>query len=242
MTTLATLGDSFSCGEGVGIRTPLRDTWGALLATALDARLVPLAAAGARVRDVRANQLARAEQASPAVVTMLVGLNDALRSGFCPDAVRLDLHHVVRRLRGRGASVVLCRLHDPTALLPLPDFVGRAVRGRVAHINTVVDELAGPGVVVLDLARLPALTSRQAWAVDRLHPSRAGQYVLATAAASALRESGLTVRPIRSPHVEQPVGAAAEVQWFVRHAMPWLAGHTRQVVVPIAGSVLGLVR
>ncbi|MDX6217238.1 MAG: hypothetical protein QOG99_2822, partial [Frankiales bacterium] len=35
MSGLLALGDSFTCGEGVGVRVPLASTWAGVLATAL---------------------------------------------------------------------------------------------------------------------------------------------------------------------------------------------------------------
>ena len=58
MTVVVALGDSLTCGEGVGVRVRPEDTWVALLARALPAgRLVRLAVPGARVADVRCGQL-----------------------------------------------------------------------------------------------------------------------------------------------------------------------------------------
>lgn len=55
------LGDSFSCGEGVGLDIRPVQTWTALLCQALPgSRLANLSTAGARVRDVRRIQLPEA--------------------------------------------------------------------------------------------------------------------------------------------------------------------------------------
>jgi lysophospholipase L1-like esterase len=240
VTLVATLGDSFSCGEGVGLRTDLADTWGARVAAALDGSLVPLAAPGARIRDVRTGQLPRALWARPAVATVLAGLNDVIRSDFRPAAVQADLTAVVVRLRSAGVLVVLCRLHDPTRLLPLTPFLRRRVQDRVAVVNAAIDAAAcDPGVLAVDLAAVPQLGERRAWAVDRLHPSVFGQAAMATAAASALAVAGMTVRELPAPVEAGAAGLLAEGRWFVRHAVPWLASHTRHVVLPVVSMAAG---
>jgi hypothetical protein len=43
---LFALGDSFSCGEGVGMRTPVADTWVGLLAAAMQLEVDRLAVPG----------------------------------------------------------------------------------------------------------------------------------------------------------------------------------------------------
>lgn len=231
------LGDSTSCGEGVGLSVPLHRTWPALLAAAVPgAALLPLATAGARVRDVRAVQLGPALDAEPHLATLLIGLNDVSRGGFDAVDVAADLTSVVRALRRTGATVLLGRLHDPTRHLPLPAQLGQAVRERVAAVNAAVDRAydEGAGTVhLLDLERVPGLRLRQAWAVDRLHPSEGAHVLVAGAAAAVLRDAELPVGtpdPGRLPR--RAPGRMRTTWWAARHGAPWLVGHTREVLLP----------
>ncbi|MDQ3475438.1 MAG: GDSL-type esterase/lipase family protein, partial [Actinomycetota bacterium] len=94
--TVVALGDSFSCGEGVGLDIRPEQTWTALLCDALPgARLVNLSRAGARVRDVRRHQLPVAVTVRPELVTIVVGLNDVIRSGLSAEQLVLDMRHLV---------------------------------------------------------------------------------------------------------------------------------------------------
>jgi len=242
ITRVVSLGDSFSCGEGVGVRVALRRTWVGLLADGLAGGcLRPLAAPGSVVSDVRVRQLPLALAAAPGLATLLVGLNDVIRAGFNVARVRADLRHVVGELRAGGAAVLVARLHDPSALLPVPRSLRRAVRARIAVINDAIDTAArdDPGVHVLDLAAVPALCGRAAWAVDRLHPSPLGHFAMATAALELLDRVGFAATP---PVVAAPeaalVGSGDEVRWLVRHGLPWFAAHSRQVVLPAAGMAV----
>lgn len=239
---VVSLGDSTSCGEGVGLSVDPALTWPARLAAALPGgELLPLATAGARVRDVRARQLDAAVEARPHLATLLIGLNDVSRGGFCPDAVGADLRAVVHELRLCGATLLIGRLHDPCRHLPLPPSLCAAVRRRVAVVNAAVDAAAaaasrdgaGGDVHVLDLARMPALRLRRAWAVDRVHPHGEAHGLIAAEAARVLTGAGLPVDRVHAAGLPQHApGVAQEVWWTARHGLPWLAAHARDVVLP----------
>ena len=235
---VVSLGDSFSCGAGVGLRLPLADTWvGRLTAALSGADHVPLATAGARTADVRHAQLPAALAAAPDLATLATGLNDVTRAGFDGAVTRADLLHVVAALRGTGARVLLVRLHDPTTVLPLPGSLRRAVQARMVQVNAAVEEAARmPGVVLVDLGAVGALRLRGAWAVDRMHPSAAGHAAIAWSAARALRQSGQRVQPVRrvtAGELPADPGLVAETAWLLRHGLPWLASHGRQVGAPL---------
>lgn len=242
ITRVVSLGDSFSCGEGVGVRIALRRTWVGLLADGLAGGcLRPLAAPGSVVSDVRVRQLPLALSAAPRLATLLIGLNDVIRAGFNAARVRADLRTVVVELRAGGAAVLVARLHDPTAQLPLPGSLRRAVYDRIAVINAAVDDASrdDPGVHVLDLGAVPALRGRTAWAVDRLHPSLLGHFAMATAALNLLDQVGLAAAPPVGPAPKvAALGSGDEVRWLVRHGLPWFAAHGRPVALPAAGMAL----
>lgn len=241
MTVVAALGDSFTCGEGVGVRVAPDATWVALLARALpDGRLLRLAVPGARVAGVRARQLPLLT-GHVDVATLVIGLNDVARSGFDAAAVTADLRHVVSMLRDRAEEVVLGRLHDPSAVLPLPAGLARATRRRIEVLNAVVDEAARlPGVSILDLGAVPALAQPGGWSVDRIHPSAAGHGGMAAAAIDALRAGGRQ-RPSPLAVASVPPGPSRldRCGWMFRHGLPYAAGHLREMGVPLASAVLG---
>lgn len=242
-TRLVSLGDSFSCGQGVGLSVPPASTWPALLARALPrCEHTPLAVAGSRVRDVRRGQLPAALAARPTVATVLIGLNDVCRSDFDPKSFRTDLTAVTGELRAAGARVLLGRLHDPCRQLPVPARLARTVRDRLSVANAAVDALAGlPGVHAFDLAAVPALRLRAAWSVDRVHPTAVAHVHVATAAARALRSAGVRLRVPEAPPVQVAAPTTgATAWWLARHGLPWVATHLRDVAVPTArAAVLG---
>src|SRR5690242_14136033 len=85
--TLVALGDSTAAGLGDPMPGGGWRGFAVLLADALGARLVNPAVTGARVADVRRDQLPVALAAEPDAVVIFVGMNDTLRSDF--DPVRL---------------------------------------------------------------------------------------------------------------------------------------------------------
>lgn len=231
------LGDSTSCGEGVGLRLALELTWPARLAAALpDSRLQVLAAPGARLRDVLRDQAPQVAALQPVLVTLLIGLNDVSRSGFCPRRFETDLRAVLALLRPTGALLLLGRLPEPGRHLPLPPSVRRTVLARAAAVDAAVDRVTG--VAVLDVPAIPGLRLRRAWEVDRLHPNAAGHALLAEAAAQVLRRHGLPVGQIQTLPLPPSPGRTREATWLLRHGLPWLARHVPQVLAPaMAGSV-----
>lgn len=217
MSHLQALGDSITCGEGVGVRVELRDTWSARLAEALGLGHTSLASPGRRVRDVVADQL---PLACPAPVsTLLVGLNDVARPGYDLARITAGLERLVDRLTALSPTVVLGRLHDPSRVMRMPLPLAVLARRRVSAINAVVDRLASyDGVVLLDLEKVPELRRRDGWAVDRVHPSVTGQAGIARAAAAALGVELPEVPVARAP------GTVARGVWCARHGAPYLAG------------------
>lgn len=238
MTVVVALGDSLTCGEGVGVQVAPEATWPALLAAAAPGgRLVRLAEPGARVRDVRDHQLPQAKR--PDIVTLLAGLNDIARSGFDAAKLRDDLLWMLRRLTSQGAEVLLGRLHDPAELLPLPTMLAGVVRRRIDAVNAAVDEGAGlPSVHVLDLAEVPALHQPGGWSTDRIHPSLAGHQAIAAAAGRALRHrDGRFTALLPEPQVPTGPTVRARAWWAVRYGMPYVAGHVSDFGPPVLSAL-----
>lgn len=225
------LGDSFSCGEGVGVRLDVRRTWAGVLAQGMGARHEVLAVAGATTAQVRAGQLPAASGHAPSWVTLLVGLNDVFRTGFDAERAADDLATMVGVLVARHHGIVLARLHDPTEILPVPQRIRSSLRARVAAINEAIDAAGRPGVLVVDLAGIDELRARDAWAVDRLHPSAWGHVAIASAAARALVGAGApwptsSVQAIAERRCPSKV---AECRWLAQHGVPWVARRARML-------------
>ncbi len=243
MTAVCVLGDSLTCGRGVGVRVPDEQTWPALLARSTPGIEVrSLAAAGARIADVRQMQLPRvaAEQARDAVIVLIAGLNDICRAGFDEDRIRQELSLTVSTAQGWGAAVVLGRLHDPATVLGLRGRLRAAIARRLAVVNDAVDAAADGGteVRVLDLAQVPVLASRGGWAADRIHPSPAGHRGIACAAGELLHAAGLAP-PSRLAR-PRPASGASHLQtawWALRHGLPYGITHMADFGPPVVAAL-----
>ncbi|GAA5128796.1 SGNH/GDSL hydrolase family protein [Pseudonocardia adelaidensis] len=256
--TLVTLGDSTAAGLGDPMPGGGWRGFPVLLAEALGARLVNPAVTGARVADVRRDQLPVALAAEPDVAVVFVGMNDTLRSDFDPARMRADLAATVGALRSAGAHVVLMRYHDHTRVFPLPAPLRRALWRRVVALNAAVDAVvdgavdgaadgvvaAGGGIGVLDLDALPGGYEPAAWAIDRLHPSELGHRILAAGLATLVADAGFAV----PGPVSLRCGGGREVTvlhraaWLVFKGVPWLVRRGRDLGPVIVQGLAGELR
>jgi lysophospholipase L1-like esterase len=198
---------------------------------------------GARMADVRDQQLAAAVAAAPDVAVLFVGMNDTLRSDFDPGRLRADCAAVVGALRAAGAHVVLVRYHDHTRVFRLPAPLQRALRRRILALNAATAAVAAQhpaGVGVLDLDLLPGGYERAAWAVDRLHPSELGHRMLASGLTELLAASGFAVpHPVSLECAGgREVTAAYRVAWLVVKGVPWLVRRGRDLGPVIVQSLV----
>jgi lysophospholipase L1-like esterase len=234
---LVALGDSFSCGEGVGTTIDRASTWVALLARGLGYELDVLAMPGASVAEV-SRQLDGVRPQRGEIATLLVGLNDIVRAGFDLEQIRQDLARLVAELAATHDTVLVGRWHDPTELRPVPVPVPARLRDRMAarmhQVNdTITAAAALHGALLFDLDAIPQLRRREAWAVDRVHPSCYGHQAIAAAAASALAEVGYVI-PVGPELPPSPVRRIDECRWLVAHGGPWLVKRLRRVALPVA--------
>lgn len=231
MTNVSVLGDSLTCGRGVGVRVPTEQTWPQLLARwTPGVEVRSWAAPGARIADVRQQQLPwiPAKKAKGGVVVLVAGLNDICRAGFERTRIHRELSLTISSVQERGAEVVLGRLHDAAGVLRLRGALAAAISRRLAVVNEAVDAAAasGPGVHVLDLSGVPALASSGGWAADRIHPSPAGHRGIAFAAAELLFETGFAPRSRLSQANPGAGPSAIETAWWaLRHGVPYALSH-----------------
>lgn len=228
---LVALGDSFSCGVGVGVAVPAAETWVGLVGAALDARVDLLAAPGMASGEVLRDQVPRATAAPGDLATLLVGLNDIIRSGFDAEVSRANVHAIVSELCATHPVVVVARLHDAVARLPLPRRVRLRYLHRIAQVNAAIDDAVAQHsqATALVLDDVPGLPARCAWAVDRIHPSRYGHHLIASAALAALPGTEtVALTPAGVPAA--PPNLLDEMWWFLAYGGPWLVSRLPKVV------------
>ena len=233
MTTFVALGDSITLG--IGDRGPGRvwRGWAALLAEGLcDPRLHNLAASGAQSADVERDQLPRALELRPDIASVIVGINDTLRSSFDPRRIARSAEHTVGALRSAGAEVLTLRLPDPGLMLGLPDALARPLARRIHAVNAVMDDVAGRfGTLVFDAASDPETYDRRMWSVDRMHPSERGHRLIAGRFHDQLAATGLRLgpRPEAEPSSPPPT-RRAEAAWMATKGTGWVIRRSTDLV------------
>jgi lysophospholipase L1-like esterase len=222
----AALGDSATCGLGdAGVSGDWRG-WARILADAIgqdhDVSFCNVAVSGSTVARVREQQLPVALDHRPHLASLIVGLNDTMRSTWDADALRADLLDCADRLAQGGALLLTARFHDHSRILRLPRLLARPLRSRIDALNDVYDEIQYLyGGLQLDLAAHPGINDREFWSIDRLHPSELGHRTLAHEFAALLNDAGLTFEP---PDLDLDGGLSAlhQLRWLAAEGAPWL--------------------
>lgn len=160
-------GDSIAAGYGL----PAKDALPARLAAELAGLgwRTPVTGAG-KVGDTTASAAARAARVARTgdLCVVALGANDLLR-GFEPASVKANLDLIVRRLRGRGARVVLAGVGAPRLLGGYGSAFDQAFAAvaRAHRLPFLPDMLGG-------VALNPALNQK-----DGIHPNAAGVRIIA---------------------------------------------------------------
>lgn len=227
------LGDSASCGVGDPTPGGWRG-WARILADAIaidhHVSFCKLAVPGATVADVRRKQLSEALDHRPVIASLVVGLNDVMRSTWDPEQIREDLLHCAGELARQGALVITVRYHDHTRVLGLPALLARPLRRRIQTLNEIYDEVHEQyGAVRLDLAADPTIYARDLWAADRLHPSELGHRRLASLVGQLIADEGLEFGlPTMTCTSERPK-LRETARTMVVEVAPWIGRRVRDL-------------
>jgi lysophospholipase L1-like esterase len=231
-TSYVALGDSFT--EGLNDAYPGTETfrgWADRLAERLAAAepglgYANLAVRGKLLRQVVADQVPRAIELAPDLISFCAGGNDMLRPGSDPDALAEIFDAATVRLRATGAEVVLLTGFDPRDVPVL-----RRIRGKAAmfnlHLRTIADQR---GCRLVDLWSMRTLLDPRAWSEDRLHMSADGHRRVALAAGEVL---GLPVEADwREPfppaaRIDWLTSRRSDLQWARAYFVPWIQRRLR---------------
>jgi len=229
----AAVGDSATHGLGDRAHGGWRG-WATLLADAIagshDVSFCNLAQFGATATDVRHHQVKDAVLHRPHLTSLVVGLNDTMRSSWDDHLVTSDLLGCARRLDDAGSLLLTVRLHDHSELPPLPRSLRRHLSRRIAVLNAAYDEIhATYGGFMVDLSSSPEATHREFWSVDRLHPSELGHRHLAHRFATMLNEAGLVFEPPSRECTGDGPTRRDNLRWLVTEGGPWMGRRARDL-------------
>jgi lysophospholipase L1-like esterase len=228
LTTFAALGDSITLGVGDPVRRAgswAWRGWATLLAEGtLEPSLHILASPGARFADVERDQLPRALRLRPDIASVVVGVNDTLRTSFDIPQIAAAAAHTVGALRAAGSEVLTMRLPDPGRMLGLPGALARPLARRMHEVNAAMDAVAARfGTLHYDAAGDADCHDPLMWAVDRLHPSERGHRLIACRFHDMLVSHGLQTgsRPDPEPSSPPPT-RLAEFGWLATKGTAWV--------------------
>jgi lysophospholipase L1-like esterase len=242
----AALGDSLTHGIGDPVYDGCRG-WARILAGAMsgtqEVSLSNLARPGATVADVRSSQLSDALHHRPHLASLIVGLNDTMRSTWNADQVRDDLLHVAERLAAQDVVLLTMRFHDHSRVLRLPRFLARPMLHRIEVLNEIYDEIHQRfDSVHVDLTGHPGVYDREFWSIDRLHPSELGHRALAEEFAALLEDRGLRFAGPGLDLDGLDVTRWRELRWLASAAAPWLVRRVADLAPAMASDVLKSLR
>ncbi|MGF6821377.1 phosphatidylinositol alpha 1,6-mannosyltransferase [Microbacterium sp. ZKA21] len=218
-TRYVALGDSLT--EGLCDPAPdgaLRG-WADRLALLLAARgglhYANLAVRSRRVDDVCGEQLQRARELRPDLVSILVGANDLVRSRADVAALAARVEDAVRTLRSDGADVLLV-----TPFLPDRRAAGLFARRFAAFASALAAVAERTGAMLLDTDLHSSLADRSNWGEDLVHLGSRGHRFLAYRAGEILDvPHAETLGALDAVlHDAEPTTRAA---WWREHALPW---------------------
>jgi lysophospholipase L1-like esterase len=226
------IGDSFTEGlhdpdPGGGFRGWADRVAGALSAQRPGFRYANLAIRGKLLGQVVAEQLPRAVELAPDLVSLAAGGNDILR-GTDVDVLASEFEPAVAKLQAAGCRVLIFTGFDPR-MFP----VIRLLRGRIAaynmHLRGIADDY---GCDLVDLWSMRVLKDARAWSPDRLHLTTEGHRRVALRTCEVLgvpvTEDGLVpltpARHASGPPNRAPWLAARrqDARWAREYAAPWL--------------------
>ena len=180
-------------------------------------RYANLAVRSRRVRDLAVDQVPRALELRPDLVSVFMGANDLV--GHAADPVRLarELRASVETLRASGADVLLV-----TPFLPrrrAARIFGRRFAVFASELRRIAAET---GAVLLDLEALPEIGDPAMWADDRVHLRSRGHRFLAYRAADVLGVPDAEALGELDAALHETVDPPASGAWITAHALPWV--------------------
>jgi len=181
------LGDSFTAGLEPG-----QPRWADELARQLGGRYVNLAAVGATSEEVEREQLERALELEPDVVTIVCGANDVLfNTRPDSDAYAARLSRMFARLRRElpHVQIVTATYPDISRFLALRPRTRARVEEGMERFNAAVRRMAHRhDVVLMESFDHPLAGQREIYADDGFHPSAEGHRQAAREFLRALRK------------------------------------------------------
>jgi lysophospholipase L1-like esterase len=183
---------------------------------------------GRKLDQILDDQLPRALELRPELVSLAGGTNDVLRPRVDLNRMARRFQDAVRQLRENGSQVVLFQSVDPT---PRSRLIGRALP-RIKALTTIVEETAEQyQCVVVRLWSAKIFAHPAMWSEDRLHLSSEGHARVAGAFLEALGLGDHAWSKDLDPYAVPPLRErlVADARWARQHLGPWVGRRLRGV-------------
>jgi lysophospholipase L1-like esterase len=231
--SFAALGDSFTEGlddqDSAGRYRGWADRFATLLGEhSPGVHYANLAIRGKRLGQVAAEQVPRAVEMAPDLVSIAAGGNDILRPGADPDVLAGIFDGAVARLRAAGSEVVVFTGFD-TQQFPVLRLLRSKIDVYNAHLRAIAERRQ---CHLADLWSMRTLHDPRAWSADRLHLSADGHRRVALLVSEVLgAPAGEDWRDGWPPPVATGwlTMRRADARWLRRHAAPWVSRRLRGV-------------
>ncbi len=171
-------------------------------------------------------QLPRARELNPDLVSFAGGINDAMRGSFDLDAKATEIERAVRELRSSGQDVLLFAFGDSSR----NSKVMGLIRDRFVGLRSATLAIAEAyDCYLVDFWDMEIFNDPKVWDADRLHLNPRGHALVAEAAMQALgwadsqwlNAGGEVVQPALNARI---LGHAS---WAKNHGWPWVSRRLR---------------
>ncbi|PRZ43128.1 lysophospholipase L1-like esterase [Antricoccus suffuscus] len=188
---------------------------------------------GAKICDVRRDQLPQARAMDADLYICVIGVNDVMSSSFRRSRFEADYDYVIDALMNVARRGVLTMtLHDVVGGIPLPASKLACHRDRAEQANRVIERVSAKyGAWLLEARDALPMRGSGMLSIDRLHPNRRGHRYLASMAAAELHAHGVVPQPPKltvppaQPLRARSLGAARHGLWLGRHLTAPVVDH-----------------
>lgn len=189
-------------------------------------RYANLAIRGRLLTQMVDEQLPRARELKPDLVSFAGGINDAMRGSFDLNAKATEIEHAVRELRSNGHDVLLFAFGDSSKTSKVMGLISDRFAGLRSATLAIAEAY---DCYLVDFWDKEIFVDPGVWDADRLHLNPRGHALVAEAAMQALGWGNgnwqIPTREITSPAF--PARVLGHASWAKNHGWPWVSRRIR---------------
>ena len=187
-----------------------------------------LAIRGRLLPQMVSEQVPRALELGPDLVTFAGGVNDAMRKSFDLDAKATEMERGVRDLRKAGIDVMMVAFGDPSSTSSVMSLIAQRFAGLRSATLAIAEEY---DCYLMDFWGEQVFEDPDVWDEDRLHLNPRGHELTTRAALNSLGWGDDSWREVAAIG-DQPSSVSRWVghaKWAKNHGYPWVSRRLRGV-------------